>query len=354
MKRQLISTVLLGAIATVIVTMTAVVVSTGSARADGTTMHNPTSGTLNANCAGCHRIHTSSHENLLRQSDVVALCLTCHGAAGTGSDLNVDLGKTNSAGGALLAGGFQETVWNTADPTGANLVVTPVGGAHIGVAGASAPVTSNHTLGDNKPIWGNAGGWSTNLAEFTCANCHDPHGGSDSGNPTYRILRVKPTGSGAAANAVVTDEGATKHYSSTDWYNPRALLLNPATPSSNPVPSLASLASGGISAWCAQCHTAYFQNSFPGETPNGTVGSFTGNFMHKAGDISTSSGSATSITCVKCHAGHGTSATMSDAKNTTGATGVVYPDGTLAAAGQDSRLLKMNDRGICRKCHRDK
>lgn len=361
-KRALLKSVLLGTIASVI-TMTAIVVTTGSARADGDTMHNPNGGTLNANCAGCHRIHTAVGANLLRQTDVVALCLTCHGG-GAGSDLNVNTG-TGAAGGALRGGGFVSTLINTADPSEDD-PATPAEESTIGVVAAPGnPVTSKHNVGEaGLPIWGNAAGWSTSLASFTCANCHDPHGGSDAGKPTYRILRVIPTGSGKLANAVVTDEGTPKHYTTTDYYQPRGApaLTAPAVASSNPIPILSTTASGGISAWCAQCHTAYL-NDFPAEDadgnqlPNGTVGNYVGKFMHKGMDTRENPPGTiinTSLTCTKCHVGHGTSAVMHDNLGTTGASGLLYPDGTTAAAGEDSRLLRVNDRGICRKCHDDK
>lgn len=319
----LIATLIAAAIA--ITTFAAGLLPAGSARADGQVMHNPASGTLSAPCAGCHRIHTSSTEGLIRQSDPDQLCLTCHGAVGSGSDLNVDLGRRNSATSeGLRAGGFQQALIDAGDTVD----------SWIGV-GAAEAVTSKHDVGTSGTLWGNGAagsGAGSVLTDFRCVNCHDPHGGANGGNPTYRLLRPQPTGSGAAGSVVVTDEAAgPRHYTITNYFEPLSGLSGAG-------------AGQGISAWCSQCHTRYLKTSSP-STPRSGDSLF--KFQHRAGD----SVYGGMLVCTKCHASHGTNATTADSLF---APSVTYPDGTTAAAGHASRLLKTDDRAICRKCHTDK
>jgi hypothetical protein len=96
--------------------------------------------------------------------------------------------------------------------------------------------------------------------------------------------------------------------------------------------------SGGLmSRWCATCHTRYLATS------TGNSGDAVFKYRH------VSDGSS-GRTCIKCHAAHGTNA---------GATGtyssaVGYPGGGGTTNTAESRLLKMDNRGICVKCHTDK
>src|SRR3990172_5753288 len=66
-------------------------------------------------CAACHRVHTAKAPRLLVSANT-ALCQSCHGSGGLGSDVNVDDGVFTAArqgddtkganGGALNGGGF--------------------------------------------------------------------------------------------------------------------------------------------------------------------------------------------------------------------------------------------------------
>ncbi len=375
-----------------------------TARADGVTMHNPATGVLAAPCAGCHRVHTAGGEKLLKQDGVVALCETCHAGAAGGSALKTDTGKSaleQNLSVALRGGGFSEALLDTDDTTSAR-----AGNAKIPSLATGEGVTSKHDVDDESAaatIWGNGSGWGTSLSIFTCANCHDPHGGSNSGNPTFRILRVKPVGSGAASNVAVTDEtaGTDRTYTTPDFYKPVGSgsklvpekvnptfpggggYVVPASDSSADIAAAAATlvagqAAGGINNWCAQCHTAYYQTTFDGNGPAGTdyedlhqhkavetayayyCLKNDGSAWSRAGELSTSpcpSGSTgpsqlqvrtASYSCVKCHVAHGTNATM-----TAGSYAAEVGDpGT--DDNPSSKLLKANDRAICRKCHRDK
>jgi len=85
-----------------------------------------------------------------------------------------------------------------------------------------------------------------------------------------------------------------------------------------------------MSSWCVTCHTRYLASS------------------------SASSGDAifanrhVRARCIKCHAAHGTNAGASGMYSST----VGYPGGGIGTTSTaESRLLKMDNRGICVKCH---
>ncbi len=160
-------------------------------------------------CARCHRTHSAVEEALLvMEKD--PLCLFCHGVTGGLADTNVLTGfyraaSTSSSRGALKAGGFDETLMNTAD--------LGLGTGHatseeewlypVDVEAVAVPATSKHTLGIEATIWGewnavgvsdvvaNAGDTNTTLA---CVSCHDPHAFGQ----TYRMLKRNPTDSGVS------------------------------------------------------------------------------------------------------------------------------------------------------------
>jgi len=275
-------------------------------------------------CAGCHRAHTAQAANLLKVSETT-LCNTCHD--GSGATTIVDRGVTSS-GGALKAGGFTEAWMNTQDPTWSGLDFTGItrygGGATsddtvtVGVSLAAKPVKSKHsTDGSAQTVWGNDGSGSPGFAGFTlkCTSCHDPHG-----NGNYRVLRPAPASYGGAIDRTaavnVTDDHSA--YATTNYFT------------NGP---------GSMTAWCTQCHTRYLASTWP-VTNRPTDGIFT--FQH----VTSAPGAPG---CVKCHAAHGSPAASSGYASTVpwpGATGA--PTDPTPGGG---RLLKMDNRGICLKCH---
>ena len=52
-------------------------------------LNNGSGGLTADSCAGCHRAHTAKNDFLLVQASTTDLCLTCHGATGTGATTNV-------------------------------------------------------------------------------------------------------------------------------------------------------------------------------------------------------------------------------------------------------------------------
>jgi predicted CXXCH cytochrome family protein len=271
-------------------------------------------------CAGCHRIHTGQNDMLLKQaSTTMDFCYSCHGNGGPGSDLAVQEGtyygaitpgapyggKPASTTQGLRAGGFDSARINSTD----------AGFEQIGVLGATQTVTSWHSADGTVTgtMWGNGAinsGAGPSYA-LECTSCHDPHG-----NGQYRILRPIPVGSGAAA-VTVTDEAAPKGYSTTNYF------------------SVGPVSGVQISAWCSACHTRYLSSSTA--SSGDTIFS---NRHRSDGSLGT--------TCIKCHAAHGTNAEASGAYSSS----VGYPGGGSGSTSTaESRLLKMNNRGICLKCH---
>jgi predicted CXXCH cytochrome family protein len=113
----------------------------------------------------------------------------------------------------------------------------------------------------------------------------------------------------------------------------------------------------GLSAWCAQCHQRYLApgGSRSRDTAAGTPGSGDADYVYRhtaGGTVSNASGTSSGGStrqCISCHVAHGSPATSA----ATGYTAdLLYPDGSgPAAAGTNNRLLKMDNRGVCLKCH---
>ena len=314
--------VLLGAVGGVALALLAVLDSGGgTASADGGP-HVIESGATPDKCAACHRIHTGENEYLLKQAGTVEdFCYSCHGTAGAGSNLSVQNGTyygthdrtaPDSTVG-LRAGGFEQARINTSDP----------GFETIGVLGTAQTVTSWHSSDGtiDGTVWGNGAlnsGAGPSYA-LECTSCHDPHG-----NGNYRILRSVPQGSSGVGSptpvpVAIADQADPKVYTTNNYF------------STGPVNGIQ------MSSWCATCHTRYLAGSIADS------GDAIFKYRHRSnGSLGT--------TCIKCHAPHGTNAGASGTYSST----VGYPgggSGTTSTA--ESRLLKMDNRGICIKCHTD-
>ncbi len=263
-------------------------------------------------CAGCHRAHRGKAKNLLKETSQQALCYSCHGSSGTGADTNVEDGvyqnrasggQYGTVGAGLRGGGFAFALM---DPDMDGTI-------------ASAAVTSKHDVGAVGTIWGNGaidpnGNVGKANVTLECGSCHNPHGTSN--GDTYRILRPKPKSSGAATDVTVPDE-ATKNY--TIGY------------SGNGYRDPTYLSDAIVSQWCGQCHTRYLADS------TSDSGDAIFKFRHKTSDKS----------CFRCHVAHGTSAQMTG----TYSGSVEWPDNSAGGGTNDSRLLHVNNRGVCYQCH---
>lgn len=282
-----------------------------------------------------------------------------------GSNLNV-MGGTNKAdGGALRAGGFETARINTTDPS---LSPDP---RTITALATGQPTKSKHNVGSMGTLWGyGAIGSGAGQASFDleCGKCHDPHG---SGN--YRALRTIPSGvwsSRSAAPSWATklwndangngriDSGetvyladeATKQYSTTDYW-PVENYTDRWVDSTSPADYVDTETTGRrVGVWCTTCHTRYLAPSGSGDEDSGDA---IFKFRH-ASDPSTRYASSLnspvtlSGSCLKCHAAHGSNASVAAAAGDVEWPDNINPPGTDTS---DSRLLKMDGRGICQKCH---
>jgi predicted CXXCH cytochrome family protein len=167
-------------------------------------------------CAGCHRAHTAQGPLLINSPTEEALCLTCHGAAGTGATADVMTGVQYAVGtgatvrgatqlGALRGGGFDQARIDAGVMTRYSYMRTATAVSQrpkVGV-GVAEDVTSAHiALTENGlagvlggKTWGNgANGTGAGPAgSLHCGSCHNVHG-----NGQYRILQKIPTTTGAS------------------------------------------------------------------------------------------------------------------------------------------------------------
>lgn len=353
---------------------------------------------VSGGCASCHRAHTGQADNLLF-ADVGQLCFSCHDGTGAGNDvwdgarLSPEIATRATDGfpagisGALRGGGIvyaridsdglshrntttSPTVWdilpgnalannqsNNPGPVPPSPTPTPtpsslkVNSAHVKF-GSSAGVDGN-ALTPQNVIWGNGAisstkntGKSLSSAEaLVCVDCHNPHGGEGgldaNGNVlgTYRILRKIPYKSDASTGVILNDE-TTKTYTTTNYWTQYAIggagASEPWTPND-------------MSRWCSTCHTRYLTGSednsgdalFKYRHKSNGNSSMTGQFgaPYKAETFSTQ--------CLQCHVSHGSNASMNPAR----ATGEMPWPGSTTARGNESTLLKINERGTCVACH---
>jgi len=315
-------------------------------------------------CAACHRVHRGVNEFLLLE-EVESLCASCHGNSALGSVLNVMDGTNEADNGALRAGGFETARINTVDPT---LPISRVGTAESGAqcrngidddadgvvddgcpptigalaAGSGEPTQSKHSIDSSaQTIWGNGAinaVANPGLAgyDLSCGKCHDPHG-----NGNYRILRTVPEGSGGAGYAV--PDTYPKVYTTGNYFD---MTFTGSTTTDNILKD--------TSAWCSQCHTRYLaarRAALPADASREDSGDAVFKFRHTSAGWGNSSAtppvaSNNNRACITCHAVHGSNAT---AGTYSGA--VPLPNGFAGTGAADSRLLKMDNRGMCQKCH---
>lgn len=349
-------------------------------------------------CASCHRAHTSQGAlNLV--TDETLLCATCHGSAAGGASSDVSNGVGYSAAGirtgvtrALRGGGFVNARIGSDTPTKTFVSSGTAPDPMIPPLNIGRPTTSQHNVGALGTVWGSgapnpsptAGG--ANQITLQCGSCHDPHG-----NGNYRILRPIPNGStggtpfvlkAAVTTAIpakyntdgsmksplepvapavmsstkgitVPDEAAPvspdtlKNYTTANYW----LSANPKVPSDptavmtgfnyqNNVSIQPDGFIANIAAWCTTCHTRYLATSGSHSAKSGDA-IFT--YRHR----SDANYKANGANCITCHVSHGSNATMTAGG---ASAGVLMPGGVAAPEG-DSRLLRVDNRGICLMCH---
>ncbi len=341
------TTILAGVVAGVAVALLALLGSgSGTASADNGPHVATGSDATPDKCAGCHRIHTGQNEYLLKAAGTVKdFCYSCHGTAGNGSMLAVQNGTyygtddrtapDNTVG--LRAGGFDAARINTTDPS--NSTSPP---STIGVLASTQAVNSYHAIDGTTAgtMWGN-GAQNTGAGPsytLSCASCHDPHG-----NGNYRILRSVPEGSGGGG-VTIADQADPKVYTTTNYFDmSQSGMTNILV---------------DTSAWCAQCHTRYLaarRAPLPADASRVNSGDAIFTFRHTSAGWGNSSAtppvaSNNTRACITCHATHGSNAQMTGEYSST----VPWPGGSLTNPTNDTQrasLLKMDNRGMCRKCH---
>lgn len=328
-------------------------------------------------CAGCHRAHTASGPSLLIAASQYDLCTSCHDGTGantkvtSGVYLGISKGVQNSG---LKGGGFEQALMNTAASGGFNQTGTP------------ANITSRHSVGNGNLIaWGSNQTGIGGEVTLECSGCHNPHG-----NGNYRMLRSKPTSlpGWESLPAINITAGIDDHYTVT--YNS----------SSHYRDLIASYSTGVISNigdWCTQCHARFkagrgagsnttATGSPPDNWPAGTppylyrhptmavAGMLDDECIscHRGKNIKVNSCTTMCHTtmpdegaflnptgvpphmegeCLACHVAHGTSSVMLGY-----AAGLSWPDGNVTkpwqtGEGQFSRLLTVDNRGVCLQCH---
>jgi predicted CXXCH cytochrome family protein len=317
--------------------------------------------------------------------------------------------------GALRAGGFvkarigSDSAYRLVSDTGSvssakvpvalNLAPQPVTSAHLAlgpIADGGNGLTAKNVVWGNEPL-GTPGAGPTLAEEMECTACHNPHG-----NGNYRILNGIPEAGDeqtlAATEVNVSDApydpARTRNYtviqtagtipagavptaaevatwrlyadqitgfdqSSGDYlhktlpYNTNTSVTYPFdAPNARPNTSDRTTShlwwrgdpagfNMQMTAWCAQCHTRYMAPSGSRSLPGSIDNIY--KFRHTT---------AYNRTCTTCHVAHGTNAVMNDdpAIGTTYSANVPYPDGS-APTGNNSRLLKVDNRGTCQLCH---
>jgi predicted CXXCH cytochrome family protein len=303
-------------------------------------------------CASCHRAHTSQGQmNLVNPQP--QLCLTCHGTDGTGASTDVEdgIGYVGADGtpdatrdgastvGALRGGGFKFALIGSANPTKETYQYNPTTlrarNQKIPVLAAGQDVTSIHDVygaeGAKYTAWGNGvnGSGAGSSIALECGSCHDPHG-----NGNYRILKAIPDASGATTGVAIPDQ-PQKVYVTSDYWQTGAtgvpLVAGGVTAPDGFIQNIAS--------WCTTCHTRYLAPSQSYKTDSGDP---IFKYRHRSDNVSKVGGA----NCITCHVAHGSNADMGG----TYSSQVKLPDGTDAPAG-DSRLLRVDNRGICLMCH---
>ena len=289
-------------------------------------------------CAACHRAHTGKAPYNLKENQE-ALCFTCHGTTGTGSNLDVQDGvgysgaaRAGGATGALRGGGFKYALINTSEPK-------PVYNAEGRLAEATIPAlgtselketTSAHSVNESSQVaWGNGPISATSemgkSISLTCGSCHDPHG-----NGNYRILRPIPTEAGTKTEVTIPD-ATTKVYTTTNYW---------ASWDTNQMEFEYK-----ISEWCSQCHTRLLAGSGSG---NANSGDAMYTYRHRTSytkqEYEKSPPPKAKPNCVQCHVAHGTDATMGE-----NSSHVAYPNGVVGK--ETSFLLRLDNRGVCQTCH---
>ncbi len=301
-------------------------------------------------CAACHRVHTATSGNLIKDPTGTAMCQTCH-TAGAGADTDVMNGK-------YVANGEPDHQWG--DPN-----MNLLGGGFNFIQNTST-TTSKHRMDTPLVPFGaepSQSGGATIVLK--CLSCHTPH--LDKGHPDqYRLLRVRPNSvtsdKNVAWNGPWADE--TQQVYQVNGY--RAYTDRDFDPERPETQRYTNNYKSGQDQWCAACHSRYTTRE---DTASYDAGDIFGNVIrHRHNTDSmitgvvdpvnnlhydlttdlplnhpTTNPSEDTMSCLTCHRVHGTDAVMS-----TQAAMDPIERGQLPTG---STLLKRSQRGVCTNCH---
>jgi hypothetical protein len=314
-----------------------------------------------AYCGGCHTMHNSQNGELvdadspngnpwlLKDATPSDVCLNCHATSYGGV-------FADPAGGSFREQG------------GGNFWYLLEDNLNDGHAGATHPISGDaaghnlnapgHGLGPDGTLTTAPGG-TFGAATLGCSSCHDPHG-----NTNFRLLY----GAGQAIQATTfTFANAA----------PDAAGM-PSLHSGNESNALHTAYKSGMSAWCANCHGDFHDNSTKlihpsGEALGGTIAATynayngtedqTGGVQATAylaavafedpANTPTGTGGplATSqISCITCHRAHATSAP--DAGRWDFNVTLLEEDGVESGSDPIADPYNSpNQRSLCNKCH---
>jgi predicted CXXCH cytochrome family protein len=307
-------------------------------------------------CAACHRMHTATATNLMKDING-AMCTTCH-QNGAGADTNV-------MGGFYVEDAEADHQWGVD-------TATLLGGGFTTVGAAVAPATSKHDVNASVIPPGADTGTAISLK---CISCHSPH--PDKNNPDqYRLLRIRP-GTADTDRPVVWNgpwEGETQAVPDGGDY--RAYTEHDFDAGKAGVQYYTRNYQSGVAAWCSGCHRHYLaDDTHPGFKEESTYDSgdiygdvarhrhsvnvpITGRTDPVNGvqynlvtdlpleDTTPTDGRSAddTLTCLSCHRAHGTEAAMTGLA-------VLEDRGSILPDGTDSLLLRLSDRTMCRDCH---
>lgn len=320
-------------------------------------------------CAQCHRLHTATYINLLKDGNA-GMCRNCH-FGGQGADTDV-------FNGIYVSGGHATSPFTNYPHGEGGAVLLGGGFEHIGGPGGMS-TTSTHSLdnslGDVPP-----GSTSKQVIVLTCTSCHKGH--RDMDHPSqYRVLRVQPGDASAAIdvpwNGPWDDASETSNVDPNRTY--RAYTEHDFDPATPGVQFYTKNYKQNISKWCTGCHTRYLATDDnpqykrdPGydigngqgvtrkyrhsmevpivnryENPFGVMEQFTTDLPLEDVNVTASPREdADLLNCLTCHRAHGTEKTMESHAVLPASNRGPLPSGT------DSTLLRRSNRGVCVTCHK--